>query len=100
MATSDADTQQSWHVTVPKIRTLPTDRAWTWYRVAREARDAILREARDESGRFVLVPDEQKREAARRDMLAARARILQTLEMDADEDGLPWPPGKETGNDR
>ena len=34
------------------------------------------------------------------DMAAARARIMQTLKMDAEEDGLPWPPGKENGNDR
>lgn len=76
------------------------DRDWTWYRIAREAKDSILREGRDERGRVVLLPDDQKREAARQDMLAARARILQALKMDADEDGLPWPPGKENGNDR
>lgn len=80
--------------------TVLTDRTWTWYRLAREAQDAILLEARDEQGRLRLAPDERKREAARRDMLATRARILQTLKMDAGEDGLPWPPGKETGNDR
>ncbi|MDJ0522000.1 MAG: hypothetical protein QNJ90_07980 [Planctomycetota bacterium] len=77
-----------------------TDRSWRWYRLAREARDAIMRETRDAQGRLVLVGDDAKRAAAGRDMVAARARILQTLEMDADEDGLPWPPGKETGNDR
>ncbi len=77
-----------------------TDRTWRWYRIAREAKDAILREARDENGRLALVADEQKREAARRDMEAARARILQTLKMDADEDGISPPVDKENGNDR
>jgi len=76
------------------------DHAWRWYRIAREAQHSILAEAKDERGALVLVPDERKRAAARRDMEAARARILQVLELDAGEDGLPWPPAKENGNDR
>ena len=76
------------------------DHAWRWYRVAREAQYAIMAEARDASGALTLVPDERKRAAARRDMEAARARILQALAMDAKEDGLPWPPAEENGNDR
>ena len=65
-----------------------------------EAKDAILKEAKDEQGQLVLVPDERKRAAARRDMEVTRARILQVLELDAGEHGLPWPPAKENGNDR
>ena len=68
--------------------------------LAREAQYAIMAEARDASGALTLVPDERKRAAARRDMEAARARILQALAMDAKEDGLPWPPAEENGNDR
>ncbi|MDA1195181.1 MAG: hypothetical protein O2894_08340 [Planctomycetota bacterium] len=73
---------------------------WRWYRLAREARDSILTESTDEAGQLALVPDEEKRQAAAQDMLAIRARILQVLAFDAGEDGLPWPPAKENGNDR
>lgn len=76
------------------------DDLWRWYRVAREAQYAILAEAADENGNLVLVPDERKRAVARRDVEVLRARILQVMGMDAKEDGLPWPPAKENGNDR
>jgi len=62
------------------------DRDWRWFRIAREAKEAILREELDSDGATVLVPDEGKRAAARRDMTAARARIMQALALD-DEDG-------------
>ena len=39
-------------------------------------------------------------DAERTDMIAARARILQILAPDGAEHGLPWPPDKESGNDR
>ncbi len=76
------------------------DHAWRWYRIAREAQHAIMAEAPDGRGGVALVPDERKRAAARRDMEAIRARILQAMAMDAKEDGLPWPPAEENGNDR
>ena len=76
------------------------DHAWRWYRIAREAQHTIMAEAPDGRGGVALVPDEQKREAARRDVIGVRARILQALAMDAKEDGLPWPPAEENGNDR
>ncbi len=62
------------------------DHDWRWYRIAREAKDAILREEQDADGATVLVPDEQKRAAARRDMDAARARIMQAVAQDDGED--------------
>ena len=74
---------------------------------AREARSAVLKEARGADGAPTLVPDERKRAAAQRDLEALRARILRELKTDAGEDGIPWPPGagslpsgKEDENDR
>lgn len=76
------------------------EHVWRWYRVAREARYAILAEQADGQGGITLVADEAKRAAAEKDVTALRARILQVLKDDAREDGLPWPPTKENGNDR
>ncbi len=69
---------------VPNLRRLYTevltDRELALFRLAREARYAILKEAVDASGRLVLVPDEEKRALAARDEAALRTRLLQELE--------------------
>ncbi len=69
------------------------DRLLSWYRAAREARTAILKEAAGPDG-LTLVPDARKRAAAQRDLEGLRARILRELKKDADEDGIGWPPGE------
>ena len=58
-------------------------REMTWYRAAMKAKDAILLERQDASGRTVLAPDDNKRAAAAKDAETLRARILKELESDA-----------------
>lgn len=75
--------------------TLMRDREWAWYLAARSARDAILLETGEvdrATGNPVLAPDTAKREAASRDLEALRARLVRTLQEDAESDGLPFPP--------
>ncbi|MFM8979443.1 MAG: hypothetical protein ACKOSS_03145, partial [Planctomycetia bacterium] len=75
--------------------TLLRDREWSWYLAARSARDAILLETGEldrATGKPVLAPDSAKREAASRDLEALRARLVRTLQEDAESDGLPFPP--------
>ncbi len=67
-------------------------RALSLYAVAREARTAILRERRTADGGFELVPDEQKRQVAARDVEALRAAVVKKLREDAEADEAPWPP--------
>ncbi len=76
-----------------------TDRPLAWYRAARRCKDAILLE-RVVDGKLELQPDERKRQAAARDELALRARIVQELRADAETDEEPWPPVPVKRNDR
>jgi tetratricopeptide (TPR) repeat protein len=75
----------------PNIRrlygTVLTDRELTWYRIARLAKDAILREERDESGVLILVPDDAKQRAAAEDEARLRTAIQTELAEDAEGDG-------------
>ncbi len=81
---------------VPNLRRLYTkvlpDRDLARYRVARQVRDAVLAEVPRADGGFDLVPDEEKRAVAEKDVEEVRARLYRTLEEGADEDGAPWPP--------
>ena len=75
--------------------TLLPNREWAWYLAARQARDAILIETGQvDPTTFepVLAPDTAKREAASRDLDALRARLVRTLQDDAESDGVPFPP--------
>ena len=71
--------------------TVLIDRPLAWYRAARRCKDAIMLE-RVVDGKMELQPDERKRQAAARDELALRARIVQELREDAESDEQPWPP--------